>query len=194
MGFNVTIVYPVPEIVDWHNIQKGQNPANSLLLCSSFVCSLSCLEGTLCSPGEEPCWLFSWTINNTFKGKSLQQLQWYCRAAACLGPKGPRVSLLLAGTPGILTTRGQVRLGSAAWHRGTTASWQSTVRAAAVLGAPHQVHLASSWRTNESAKRQKSHKPINFKQRFFHLLYLIICGRKPQEQEELLFPLPNMTS
>lgn len=100
MGFNITIVYPVPEIVDWHIVRKGQNPSNSLVLCSSFVCSLSCLEGILCSPGKEPCWIFSWTINDTFKDKSLQQLQRYCRAAACLWPKGPQVSLLLAGSQG----------------------------------------------------------------------------------------------
>lgn len=100
MGFNITIVLPVPEIVDWHTIWKGQNPANSLFLCSSFVCSLSCLEGTLWSPGKEPCWIFSWIIKDVFKGKSLQQLQEYSGSTASLGPKRPLVNLLLARIPG----------------------------------------------------------------------------------------------
>lgn len=148
MGFEVTIVLPVPEIVDWHITRKEQNPSNSLFLCSTFVCSLSCLEDTLWPPGRKPHWIHSWitkdilkanrdiSCRNTVELVPVSDTSWsVCHWQGCQGPPEHPVQ--------------SVRLGPTAWPHDKTANWQSTrhqrtIRAAAILGASHQAHLASA--------------------------------------------------
>lgn len=171
--FKLTIV---PKPVDWHVHERDKILPIHFLIS---VCSLSCLEGTLWSPGGGECWTFPWIIKDTFKGRSLQRLQEYRRSLCLhLEPRDNWSACFWQGSQSLPEFPvQQVRRGSTALQEGKTPPGTAQEAASPHWKClSHQVRLTSAWKTSKLAKRQNSHKPINYKPRFFYLLHPIIFG------------------